>query len=114
MASWAASEFIFPEKTELTCGDLLHVDLSFLQINFPGTLFCIVGPEFVPLVDSSCVYYVEARHKSHGTTFRNLSAVSLTIVDRLCQTLSGKGKPTFEWVFSLVLIITEAFLIWRK
>lgn len=40
----------------MATGDLVHLDLFFPQIDFPGTVCCVVRPEFMRLVETPLLY----------------------------------------------------------
>lgn len=108
VTSWAAIEFIFHEKmTKLACGyrRSCHPDLFAHHINFPGILCCTGRPESAQLVDSSCVYCVEARQKSNGATSETSQLLISQQLKGCAKHFIKKVKPRFEWGFSLGLIV---------
>lgn len=108
VTSWAAIEFIFHEKmAKLACGSRRsrHPDLFAHHINFPGILCCTGRPESAQLVDSSCVYCVEARQKSNGATSETSQLLLSQQLKGCAKHFIKKVKPRVEWGFSLGLIV---------
>lgn len=86
-------------------GDLFHLDLFFLKINFPESVCPVVRPEFMQFVKTPFVYTMfKSDRKFMGPLPETFQlTVSLMTACRLCQTLSMENESdlrSFPWALS--------------